>query len=244
MDKKELGANIRSTRKAKGLSQNQLAELMGYKDHSTLAKVETGVNDITVETLYKYADKLEIDVQTLLSIKSELDIFNDFCEENKLDIFLSTKMPKGYEKSNGTFDITKKSLFYNVSYLKELPYYERIFYLFHELRHADQYFNPQKYSEEIKLSSRYSIMFDGTCSKLINNNWKECKLNGKEEYYINLYLNQPYEIDANQFAYQETKKIVGKSKELDKLIDFWTPKETLSFEEIKDIYKQIDKLCE
>lgn len=69
MDRKQLGIRIRELRKQKGYSQNQLAELMGYKDHSTLAKVETGVNDITVETLYKYADVLNISVFELLNIK-------------------------------------------------------------------------------------------------------------------------------------------------------------------------------
>lgn len=69
MNRKQLGIRIRELRKQKGYSQNQLAELMGYKDHSTLAKVETGVNDITVETLYKYADVLNISVFELLNIK-------------------------------------------------------------------------------------------------------------------------------------------------------------------------------
>ncbi len=70
MDRKTLGNNIRLIRKSKGLSQNQLANLMGYKDHSTLAKVETGVNDITVETLYKYAEVLEVDVSKLLGLNT------------------------------------------------------------------------------------------------------------------------------------------------------------------------------
>lgn len=67
MNRKELGLRIRTIRKNKGLSQSQLAELMGYKDHSTLAKVETGINDITVETLYKYADVLNVHIGELLA---------------------------------------------------------------------------------------------------------------------------------------------------------------------------------
>ncbi len=66
MDRKELGLRIRTIRKNKGLSQSQLAELMGYKNHSTLAKVETGINDITVETLYKYANVLNVRIGELL----------------------------------------------------------------------------------------------------------------------------------------------------------------------------------
>ena len=67
MNRKELGLRIRTIRKNNGLSQSQLAELMGYKDHSTLAKVETGINDITVETLYKYADVLNVHIGELLA---------------------------------------------------------------------------------------------------------------------------------------------------------------------------------
>lgn len=67
MDRKELGERLRLIRKQKGLSQSQLANLMGYKDHSTLAKVETGVNDITVETLYKYASVLGVNALNILN---------------------------------------------------------------------------------------------------------------------------------------------------------------------------------
>ena len=67
MNRKELGLRLKSIRKKKGLSQNQLAEMMGYKDHSTLAKVETGVNDITLESLYKYANVLGVSIGELLS---------------------------------------------------------------------------------------------------------------------------------------------------------------------------------
>ncbi len=66
MDRKTVGKNIRAIRKEKGISQAQLASLLGYKDHSALAKVETGVNDITVETLYRYADVLGVPVDALL----------------------------------------------------------------------------------------------------------------------------------------------------------------------------------
>jgi transcriptional regulator with XRE-family HTH domain len=69
MDKKEFGQRLRAIRKRKGYSQHILAEMTGYKDHSTLTKVENGINDITIETLYRYADALETDVEELLGIK-------------------------------------------------------------------------------------------------------------------------------------------------------------------------------
>ena len=68
MNRKELGLRLKELRKSKGYSQHQLAELMGYKDHSTLAKVETGVNDITIETLFKYAEILNVGVDEILGL--------------------------------------------------------------------------------------------------------------------------------------------------------------------------------
>ncbi|MCR5079597.1 MAG: helix-turn-helix domain-containing protein [Bacilli bacterium] len=66
MDRKEVGLRIKALRKARGLSQSELARRMGYKDHSTLAKVETGVNDITIETLYRYAEELGVEASHIL----------------------------------------------------------------------------------------------------------------------------------------------------------------------------------
>ena len=67
MDRVIVGLAIRKRRKELGLSQSELASRLGYKDHSTLAKVETGVNDITVDTLFKYAEALGLSATDLLS---------------------------------------------------------------------------------------------------------------------------------------------------------------------------------
>ena len=76
MNKKILGHRLKELRKAKGLSQSELAKILGYKNHSTLAKVETGVNDIAIETLYKYAAALDVNVFEILSFDSKPDISN------------------------------------------------------------------------------------------------------------------------------------------------------------------------
>ncbi|MDY6392497.1 MAG: GNAT family N-acetyltransferase [Bacilli bacterium] len=77
MDKREFGQRLRAIRKRRGYSQRTLAEMMGYKDRSTLAKVENGINDITIETLYRYADVLETDVEELLGIKKSRKIIQN-----------------------------------------------------------------------------------------------------------------------------------------------------------------------
>ena len=76
MDKKEIGLRIKTIRKEKGLSQKELASLMGYKDVSTIAKIETGVNDVTTETLYKLTNYLSVDIRDILKVNANYN--NDY----------------------------------------------------------------------------------------------------------------------------------------------------------------------
>ena len=164
----------------------------------------------------------------------------DFCYENHLSTHFSTDMPEGYETANGTFDITKNTLFFNTAMLAEAPDYEMLFYLFHELRHVLQYVKPEQFSSIIQESLSYVLMYDGTCYKLINGDWAECRLEGTEEYLTKTYLGQPYELDANQFAYERVQKMLGPSEELDRLYVFWTPEAKLSDAGYRKIYHEID----
>lgn len=167
-------------------------------------------------------------------------IINDFSSKNHISFNLSTHMPKGYEEANGTFDIKKKTLFFNTSMLAEAPDYEVLFYLFHELRHVLQYMKPEQFTPLIQKSLSYVLMFDGTCYKLLNGDWSECRLEGTDNYLSNAYLGQPYELDANKFAYEQAKYILGSSENLDKLYSFWTPEIKLSDSEYEEIYEKIE----
>ena len=147
--------------------------------------------------------------------------FDAYCKENGLALRLSFDMPPGYETANGTFDFETKTVYINAEYLSEVPDYEKAFYLFHELRHASQYLFPEQFSDEITESLPYTIMYDGTCYKLVDGKYLECKLDGSEECFSNLYISQPYEVDANTFAYEQVKKICGNSDGLRELYEFW-----------------------
>ena len=171
-------------------------------------------------------------------------IIDDFCRENHLQIVFSTQMPQGYESANGTFDIAKNTLFFNAQQLSSEPDYAAMFYLFHELRHAMQYTQPQLFSEAIRKSIDYVLMYDGTCFKMVQGNWMECKLEGTEAYLKDAYLGQPYEMDANSFAYEEVQKRCGNSHELKELYSFWTPEKRLSDAEYMELYKTIDQKIE
>lgn len=61
-----LGDNIKSVRIQKGLSQSELARLAGYKDRSTIAKIESGVNDVTQSKLATIAEALNVTPAELL----------------------------------------------------------------------------------------------------------------------------------------------------------------------------------
>lgn len=54
-----LGQNIRMFRERLGLSQEELAKRLGYKDRSTIAKIESNVNDITQSKIIAIAEVLQ-----------------------------------------------------------------------------------------------------------------------------------------------------------------------------------------
>ena len=125
--------------------------------------------------------------------------------------------------------------------MKEAPDYEKAFYLFHELRHSSQYLCPELFSNVINRSIQYVIMYDGTCYKIVNGQYCECKLEGGEDYFTNIYLGQPYEADANTYAYEQVKRIVGDSDDLRKLYKFWMPSRPVPDEVYDSVYSLIDE---
>ena len=169
-------------------------------------------------------------------------IFSTYCDENDIAVSLCCVMPEGYETANGMFDPVCNKLFINKGSLKALPEYEQLFYLYHELRHASQYLRPEKYDDMICKSRFYAIMYDGACFKLVGEEWKECRPEGSGEFFSEMYLGQPYEIDANKYAYEKVKAIEGNSAELEELYAFWTPKREIPNSAYTDLYSKIDEL--
>lgn len=75
-NKKEVGATIKQIRKERGLSQAELSKKMGFKDHTALTKIETGVNDVNSEALMQLAKILDVHIGTFFTGRtSELPIF-------------------------------------------------------------------------------------------------------------------------------------------------------------------------
>ncbi|MBR6694130.1 MAG: XRE family transcriptional regulator [Clostridia bacterium] len=62
-----VGANIKKRRYELKMSQQELADAMGYKTRSTIAKIESGENDVSHRKLHKFAAVLDTTAEALLS---------------------------------------------------------------------------------------------------------------------------------------------------------------------------------
>lgn len=61
-----IGIRIRTRREELGMSQDELAEKMGYKSRSTIAKIENGVNDVVQSNIVKFSNALNVSVAYLM----------------------------------------------------------------------------------------------------------------------------------------------------------------------------------
>lgn len=61
-----IGARIRAKRAALGITQEELAKMLGYKNKSTIAKIENGINDITQSKVLEFAAALHTTVAYLM----------------------------------------------------------------------------------------------------------------------------------------------------------------------------------
>lgn len=62
----KIGERIRLKRNEKGWSQRDLAEKMGYSNHSTVGKIETGKVDLPQSKVVQFAEVLGVSVAFLM----------------------------------------------------------------------------------------------------------------------------------------------------------------------------------
>jgi transcriptional regulator with XRE-family HTH domain len=73
-----IGERIRQRREAIGMSQDELAKRMGYKDRSSVSKIEKGNDDnIYLDTIQRTADILNCSPLYLMGWQDESDNIND-----------------------------------------------------------------------------------------------------------------------------------------------------------------------
>jgi len=62
-----VGTNIKKRRFELRMSQQELADALGYKTRSTIAKIESGENDVTQKKLQRFAEVLDTTVEALIT---------------------------------------------------------------------------------------------------------------------------------------------------------------------------------
>ena len=62
-----IGTNIKKRRFELRMSQQDLANALGYKTRSTIAKIESGENDVTQKKLQRFAEVLDTTVEALIT---------------------------------------------------------------------------------------------------------------------------------------------------------------------------------
>lgn len=69
-----IGDRIRSRREELGLTQQELADRLGYKSKSAINKIEMGINDVTQKKVPLYAEALETSIEYLMGMEGGKEI--------------------------------------------------------------------------------------------------------------------------------------------------------------------------
>lgn len=77
----DIGMRIKKKREELGYSQEELANLVGYKSRSTINKIEKGVNDITQTKIIEFANALKTTPAFLMGWED--DLLEYVAEEDK-----------------------------------------------------------------------------------------------------------------------------------------------------------------
>ena len=67
----EIHKNIKKYREKSGLSQEQLAVMVGYKDRSSIAKIEAGQVDLSQSKIASFAKALNVSPTVLMGWEDE-----------------------------------------------------------------------------------------------------------------------------------------------------------------------------
>lgn len=81
----EVGKRIAERRKELGMSQEELADKLGYSGKSTICKIETGHNDITTSSVAEFAKALNTTIDYLMGWEKTTD---EILERRKFEDFM------------------------------------------------------------------------------------------------------------------------------------------------------------
>lgn len=77
---KTIGERIRDRRESLGLSQEELAKMIGYTSRSSINKIETGVQQLRQSKIKAIADALDTNVNYILGIDSNSDKYKNYLD--------------------------------------------------------------------------------------------------------------------------------------------------------------------
>jgi hypothetical protein len=171
-------------------------------------------------------------VEAMLSIISR---------ERALSCALSFQMPLGYEDAHASYDPDSRTIHLNQTLLAG----SRVtcaYHFLHELRHAWQYQRMADFPAEVVRSLDYVVLYDGLCYKRMGKEWRSCRLEGGEAYFTDIYLSQPHELDAGNWAFRIVKDMVEGHQlaELKDIHRLWCPSYRIISEE--DMLSELDKV--
>ena len=99
-----IGQRIRRIRIAKGLTQDDLAKLMGYSNRSTINKIESGAHNIDHEKILKFAYMLKVPAGYLLTTIEDC-VYS--CELNEDQMQIAQDLMHVFMKENELKEKTK-----------------------------------------------------------------------------------------------------------------------------------------
>ena len=81
-EKLTLAQKIRLRRKELGLTQQDLADMVGFTSKTAIAKIEAGERQINIHKINVFASALEVDASYLLDDFDDVNLFNNSCNSN------------------------------------------------------------------------------------------------------------------------------------------------------------------
>ena len=179
-------------------------------------------------------------------------IFNEILRFTNEYFGMSTElfftMPEGFEAAHGLTDPDTGNIRVNEALFDDGAPFLPLFIFLHELRHAIQKARVELFSKEIAVNCSHMIQFDGTGYSVDGDTVTAVKLGGEQEFYTELYLGSPAEMDANKFAYDMLRQVCA-DEALEDHYRIWTPsyriipKERM-LEEFMKAAERIDRLAE
>ena len=108
----DIGKRIRLKREEMGITQEDLANILGYKNKSTIAKIENGTNDIVQSKVKAFAKALDTTVSYLMGWEED---------HPKVDTFSLSPFEEQIIIEYRKADDISKAMVLRALYLEQLP---------------------------------------------------------------------------------------------------------------------------